>query len=202
MVGTIIPMVHGKRHNHGIPLLLVLHSLCGLAGGAFIGALAAFASSLVWRPASDRGLLVVNSIVGFIAVICSLKELELIRLPMPQPGWIVPRHWAGTKSEARAVSLYGFCLGVGVLTRINTCLYPVIAWAVLVGKPWQGLVVMSIFGICRTVPLWLMYSAATNAETDESLLYTYLVSHWRPAAWMLSSLTLASVGGIFLWHVP
>jgi cytochrome c biogenesis protein CcdA len=200
MVATIIPMVHGNRKTHKIPILLLLHSLGSLAGGAVVGGSLTFITSSLWRPSGRLSWLAVNSIVGVTAVACSLRELELIRFTLPQSQWIVPRRWAGAKSEVAAVSLYGFSLGTGVFTRIHGCLYAVIIWMLLAGSVWRGLLVMAIFGVCRTLPLWLMYSTATTDESDDLLLYTYVVSHWQSAAWMLSALSLAIVGGIFVGH--
>lgn len=200
MVATIIPMVHGKRETGKVPLLLVLHTLGGLLGGAVMGGLLASVTSLLWRPSGRLPWLVVNSIVGVTAVACSMRELELVRFPLPQSQWFVPRRWAANRSEAAAVMLYGFSLGTGVLTPIPGCLYAVMLWVVLAGSSWQGLLAMAVFGACRTLPLWLMYSTATGAERDESILYTYVVSHWQPAAWMCSALTLAGVGGLFIGH--
>lgn len=199
MVGTIIPMVHGKRRRQRIPHLLVMHSIGGLVGGSSIGLLIGAVSSLLWRSA-NRPWLLVDSVVGLIAIGYSLAELELLRLPVPQSYWTVPRQWVLTKSEVAAVGLYGFCLGLGVLTRINTCLCAVIVWALLIGRFWECIFAMSIFGVCRTVPIWVMYFASTTDEADESLLYTYVVGHWQPAVRMISACALASIGGAFLFH--
>ena len=200
MVATIIPMVHGKRETCKAPLLLILHSVGGLLGGALVGGLSASITRMLWQPSGRLPWLVVNSIVGIAAIACSIRELELVHFPLPQSNWFVPRRWATKCSEAAAVFVYGFSLGAGVLTPIQGCLYAVILWILLAGSVWQGILAMAVFGICRTLPIWLMYSTATAAERDESMLYTYVVSHWQPAAWMCSALSLASVGGLFIGH--
>ena len=78
MVGTIIPMVHGKRRTQRIPRLLLVHSLGSLVGGLSIGLLIGAVSSLFWRSA-NRPWLLVDSVVGFIAIGYSLTELGSIK---------------------------------------------------------------------------------------------------------------------------
>ena len=151
MVGTIIPMVHGKRRTQRIPRLLLVHSLGSLVGGLSIGLLIGAVSSLFWRSA-NRPWLLVDSVVGFIAIGYSLTELGLLRLPAPQSYWTVPRQWAATKSEGTAVGLYGFSLGLGLLTPINTCLYAVIIWALLVGQFWECVFAMSVLPCVELYP--------------------------------------------------
>ena len=199
MVGTIIPMVHGKRRTQRIPRLLLVHSLGSLVGGLSIGLLIGAVSSLFWRSA-NRPWLLVDSVVGFIAIGYSLTELGLLRLPAPQSYWTVPRQWAATKSEGTAVGLYGFSLGLGLLTPINACLYAVIIWALLVGQFWECVFAMSVFAVCRTVPIWAMYLASTTDEADESILYTYVVGQWQPAVRAISAFALAWIGGAFCFH--
>jgi len=202
MAGTIIPMVYGKRATQKVPADLLVYTLGSVAGGVCVGALLSRLGSLIWHRPSGVSSSVVDGAVGLLALVYSLREIDLVNVPAPQPRWRVPRRWVVIRPHGVAALLYGCSLGAGVLTRINACLYPIIAWAVLAGRGVEGSLVMALFALCRTLPLWALYLAAkdTNehASADKLRVSTCALGQWQPAIQLLNAAALAFAGVLLL----
>lgn len=197
MVGTIIPMVYGKyTPSRKLPGLLIVHTLASAAGGLSAGFALGYISRYL-APRWDSSLLFFGAIVGSVAIASSLKEAALVNVRLPESRWQVPREWAATKSDAAAACLYGFFLGVGLLTRMSNCFYPVLVWSVLQGRPERCILVMFIFGICRTIPMWVIYLTSESHDTEYSRLSIYSLGQWQPAARLFSAFGLVFVGSLF-----
>lgn len=198
MVGTMIPMVYGEHARIGIlPRLLVVHTLASTAGGLSTGLCLGYVSTLV-APRAHFPLFFFGLIVGSIAIIGALKEAALMDFHLPESRWQVPHEWAANKSHMAAAALYGFCLGVGLLTRMSSCLFPVLVWIVLQGHPATSIIIMVIFGVCRTVPMWMIYLTSPSQDTEYSRLCTHSLGQWQPAARLLSAFSLTFAGSLFL----
>ena len=154
MVGTILPIVYGKRDRK--PLELVVYSVSSLLGGICCGTALSMLSALAARHGA-AGRWLAGGLTGLVAITYALKEAGLVNVPSPQRTWQVQRGWMRLKPAALPAGMFGFCLGLGLLTRINSCLYPVVVWIVLTGSAVQGALVMGMFGLVRTLPLWIMY---------------------------------------------
>ncbi len=197
MVGTMIPIVY-REHTmvRSVPKELVIHTLASAAGGTGVGLCLACLSTLLSHGIGSSSPLV-GLLVGFVAILASLKEADLIVTRFPESRWQVPRDWSVTKSPARAAGLYGFFLGAGMLTRMSPCLYPVLVWAVFQARPVVSVATMLIFGLSRTFPMWLIYFGSETRDTEYPLLCISSLSNWQPAVRLVNAFILVHVGTLF-----
>ena len=197
MVATILPMVYGSSgKTRNFPGLLVVHSLASTAGGLVLGLCVGYLSSLV-VPRGGFSFPFIGFCVGSVAIAVSLKEAGLLNIRLPESRWRVPREWSKTKSPVEAVALYGFFLGFGLLTRMSCCLYPVLVWSAIQGAVETPIIVMLVFGFCRTIPIWLVYLSSENHDSEHSGVCAYSLSLWQPAAALFSAFGLVLVGSFF-----
>jgi cytochrome c biogenesis protein CcdA len=193
MVGTIIPIVNGKRKMNRPPLELAAHSLGGLLGGLCCGvALGGFPGLVLRYP--NSGSRVAASLCGLVATAYALKEVGIVNVFAPQRTWQVRRGWLSVRPPVVPSGLYGLCLGFGLLTRINSCLYPVLVWIVLNHSVAEGALVMGAFGVCRTVPLWIIYMAAR--DSDEWYQCAVEAGRFYPATRLANASILIMLGGL------
>ncbi|HEY2913377.1 MAG TPA: sulfite exporter TauE/SafE family protein [Candidatus Angelobacter sp.] len=194
MVGTILPIVYGKRDRK--PLELVVYSVGSILGGICCGIVLGMLSPLAGRHA-EGGRWLVGGLTGLVAITYALKEAGLVNVPSPQRTWQVQRGWMRLKPIALPAGMFGFCLGLGLLTRINSCLYPVVVWIVLTGSVVQGALVMGAFGLIRTLPLWIMYGRSLEGR-EHWKEYTETLGAWQPVARLVSACILIVIGALFL----
>jgi|HubBroStandDraft_6_1064221.scaffolds.fasta_scaffold128040_2 cytochrome c biogenesis protein CcdA len=198
MVGTMIPMVYGKNiASRKPPSLLAIYTVASAAGGCSAGAVLGCMSRYL-SPYVGSSLLASGVIAGSVAIVGSLREAGLVSILFPESHWQVPREWAATQPHAAATSLYGFFLGVGLLTRMSNCLYPVLVWILLQRRTACGILVMSLFGVCRAVPLWVIYLTSESRDTEYSRLTIYSLGQWQPAVRLISAFALISVGSFLV----
>lgn len=150
MVGSISPMVHGAGPSRG--MLLISVYLVGLAaGGALVGGAAAALGAALLPPVGSG--MVVKAIVtaqGFFV----LREAGVVRVPLPQMRWAVPRRWRQTMPRWRVLGAYGLLLGTGVATRIpSSSFYALLIWALVGGSAGWAVAWFVMFGLGRAVPV-------------------------------------------------
>jgi hypothetical protein len=92
--------------------------------------------------------------------------------------------------------MYGFCLGMGLGTRIQvSAFYVVIALSIVLANPLTGAVVLSAFGLGRALPLILCVLRYTP------LTLASLVSWNTPLLGYLNGCSLAFAGAVLVWNV-
>ena len=72
-------------------------------------------------------------LLGVVSVLYALHELNIVRLPNPQKGWLVPKSW---QRWGRLVgnTLYGYVLGMGIFTYIPFgSFYLLLMWELVAG---------------------------------------------------------------------
>jgi hypothetical protein len=118
-----------------------------ILGGALVG------GALGWVGAHIR-----TSDVGVIAgmsIIClagAARELDVVRLPLPQLRRQVSRVWMQRLPWTIVALGYGIQLGSGLATRINVATtYAVFACATASGSIGVGALFLSLFGIARSI---------------------------------------------------
>src|ERR1700685_368943 len=195
MVGTIIPMVHGKRLVQKIPTELLAHSAGCVLGGAALGLVAGTLRIALSRQGviSLRvGLLA----VAIVSIAYAFQQAGLWRLPVMQSTWQVPRRWT-QKGSVICSWLYGLCLGCGVTVRLNSCLYPVLTWLILDGSMGEDIGAMCIYGAARSIPVWIAHFTYEHHGNDPAAL-CFGLTQWQGAMGLMSSLVLSSLGGCCL----
>jgi cytochrome c biogenesis protein CcdA len=194
MVTTLLPMVHGSRKEiRHFPGLLLVHSLASTAGGLLIGLCIGYVSSLA--AGAGFSSVFIGLTVGCVALLVALKEAGLVNIRLPESQWQVPRDWSVKKCHMLAAAFYGFFLGIGLLTRMSSCLYPVLVWSALQGRPQMPTIVMLLFGFCRTIPMWVLYFTSENRDPA---LCAVSLSHWQPAVRLLNACALVFLGSFFV----
>jgi hypothetical protein len=149
MVGTIVPIVCGKSNNicaSLLPFELIAHCVGGIVGGVVSGLVIGGVSSLLFHRLAGRWRLGIL-IAGVTSIAYSLREAGLIDIPVPQSRWQVPRKWLRLTPAIVPITLWGFCLGLGVLTRFHCSLYAVLVWICFHCSGADGAVEMGAFGL-------------------------------------------------------
>lgn len=198
MVGTIIPIVYGERLDGKRMTVLWLYAIGTIAGAGSFGALLGTVGSSLGLERQFLETRAIALTLGAGHLMLAHRDLGVIRFPLPQSRWQVPRAWLRMMPRPIAALAYGTALGVGVLTRINTStFYAVLAWALLIGTPSLGAIVFAAFGLGRLMPVVALVATGRN-DWDRTVRWVGLVDPWWPAAKLLNGLALAAVAGWLL----
>jgi hypothetical protein len=155
MVGTIAPLVQevderGQRIR--AQWILAAHVLSTAAGALAVGA-------AIWTlrlgleavaPHLARQLVAWGPVLLALAALYLLAAVLTGSLRLPMLDRQVPQEWRARLGPERASLAYGFVLGTGVLTRINSPAFYLLPLAVLVTpSPVLGLALAAVFGLAR-----------------------------------------------------
>lgn len=198
MVGTIIYVVNVDREQGKGDGVFWLHLGGYLAGAAITGALLGAVGGLLMflTPVRLSGFHVLV-VVGAGAVIYSLREAGLFRVPAPHTYRQVPAKWRLQLSARRLALAYGLELGAGLTTHATvTTFYVAVCWVLLVGDPFVGAVVMTAYGLGRAAPIFLIGRGRTSSD-DRSRLFDALVN-WKPVVHFVNGLALGFAGACVL----
>jgi cytochrome c biogenesis protein CcdA len=198
MVGTIIYVVNVDRDQGKSADVFWLHLGGYLVGAAVTGGLLGAVGGLLMllTPVRLSGvhLLVV---IGAVAVLYSLREAGLFRIPAPNTFRQVPAKWRLQLSARWLALAYGLELGAGLTTHAAvTTFYVAVCWVLLVGDPVVGAVGMTAYGLGRGLPIFLIGRARTTND-DRSRLFDVLVN-WKPVVHFVNGLALGFIGACVL----
>jgi hypothetical protein len=155
MVGTIAPLVQevderGQRTR--AQWILAAHVLSTAAGALAVGA-AIWALRLgleAVAPHRARQLVAWGPVLLALAALYLLAAVLTGSLRLPMLDRQVPQEWRVRLGPERASLAYGFVLGTGVLTRINSPAFYLLPLAVLVTpSPVLGLALAAVYGLAR-----------------------------------------------------
>jgi hypothetical protein len=155
MVGTIAPLVQevaerGQRIR--AQRILAAHVLSTAAGALTVG-IAVWALRLALQavvPQLARQLVALGPVLLALAALYLLAAVLTGSLRLPMLDRQVPQEWRVRIGPERASLAYGFVLGTGVLTRINSPAFYLLPLALLVTpSPALGLVLAALFGLAR-----------------------------------------------------
>jgi cytochrome c biogenesis protein CcdA len=135
--------------------------------------------------------------LGVVALILSGNAAGLIRIPIPESRWQVPRKWLSSLPQAVGAGLFGICLGAGVMTRITITLYVVLVWALVSGSAQSGAIAMAVYALCRTIPLWVLYFMS-KGDGEKRYRYAMTAERWGTAASLVSALALTATGSFLV----
>ena len=193
MVGTIGPMVHGKRKlgKVAIPMLFAFgHSV----GGAALGATTAMMGRLL-LPGVVRTNRNETLICSIGCLLLAFHEMRIIKLPLPQFRRQVPKRWR--RLGGRGAFLYGSALGAGIGTRIvSSSFYVVMAGVFLIGDITFGIVAMTTYGLARGLPIAI--TALFPLTVVDASLGPLLTI---PEVVNLASAAILAHVGVFLWRL-
>src|SRR5258706_16476524 len=123
MVGTIVPMVHGKNRPGSVYANLGVYTVGSTLGGGTLG----ISLSLLGRLVGGNIGHDMTPLIALAAILYSFHEAGICKLPTPQFRRQVPASWRVRMPTGLATLCYGFSLGTGIGTRI-----PVTTFYVLV----------------------------------------------------------------------
>jgi hypothetical protein len=150
MLSSITPLGERGRNNRWW-LTAAAYITGSIAGGAAMGvALGALGGLVRWTTAGSLALLAAVALLGFLA------DLRVARLRVPTMNRQVDERWLTTYRGWVYGVGYGFQLGLGVVTIVTSAAtWVTLAVAFLTGSWTGGVVVGSVFGAARSLPLLL-----------------------------------------------
>ena len=197
MVGTIIPIVYGERHQGRRETGLWLHAVGAAIGSAGVGALLGLLGAARLSDAQVVRQGAVLAGLGWVHVALAQRDFGVWSIRLPQSRWQVPWHWQFRMSRRLVAFVYGLTLGGGLLTAISSsAYYLLLAWVVLMGSPWLGAVLMGAYGVARVAPLFAVIAGAGDYE--EVTRREEILVRWQPAVDVVSGVALAASGGWLL----
>ncbi len=147
MVETITPAGCGTRKRQLVAL--ALFALGAVAASAALGAVLGLAGAAV-----GTGPALVLALV--LAVLGTLREAGVLRVPLPQSRRQVPERWRAELPLPVWSVGYGAGLGLGVFTYQPVATFWVACAAALaLGRPVAGAVAFALYGVGRAVVLLL-----------------------------------------------
>ena len=143
MAETVTPAVCGGRVRTAVA------AIC-FALGAVAAAFAVGAAAGLLGEALPRGAALAVAVA--VAALGALRELRLLRVPLPQRRRQVPEHWRRSWPLPLWSGAYGAGLGAGALTHVPFATwYAALAGAVVIGDPLVSGLCLALFGAGRAL---------------------------------------------------
>jgi hypothetical protein len=179
MIETITPAVCGSRRRHR--LAVALFTVSAVLGAALVGLSLGFAGSLVGGTTA----LVVAAAV--IAALAALRELGILRVPLPQARRQVPERWHAELPLPVWAAGYGAGLGIGAFTFQPVATYWVACAAALaLAAPLPAAALFALYGAGRALMVVLPHRGIPAADAVERLVLR------RPALVRANGIVLAA----------
>lgn len=182
MVGTILPVGYREKGT------LFWYSAGCLLGATACGAVLGFGGRLILGYLLALGSTHLYIMISLVSLAFGAHELGLVRFPVPQFRYQVPRGWRRFPDTFMGLS-YGLVLGFGVFTRLPVSTFHLAALcAFCTCNPYTGAFIMTGFGLGRILPLVSIRTRSTHAHMFKAY------EEWR-GAWPL----VRPINGIVLW---
>lgn len=145
MLLSLTPVVYGGNHKKWT-VGASLHLLGGAIGGAVVGLAL---SPVALLPIPRYAWIVAAAFFG----VAALSDLGVTRRRMyPSPRRQVPEGWRKLLPGHPVFLLYGIGLGAGFFTRnVSAALYAATTFALATGKPLTVILILALFGLCRSM---------------------------------------------------
>jgi hypothetical protein len=154
MLSSITPLGERGRNNRWW-LTAAAYITGSIAGGAAMGAALGALGGLVRQATSGADELPLV-LLASVAMLGFLADLKVARLRVPTMNRQVDERWLTTYRGWVYGVGYGFQLGLGVVTIVTSAAtWVTLAVAFLTGSWVGGLVIGSVFGAARSLPLLL-----------------------------------------------
>lgn len=197
MVGTIIPKVLGDRAQGRRSMAGFVFTCSCLIGACSLGLVLAMTGQLLLIM-QIRWTHHVAYLLGGLALLFSLRELKIVRVPAPIVRQ-VPRRWLAY-GYGVAIPLYGVALGFALTTRASLTLYMagVLTIGVLTipGFPLVVAALAGIFGIARGIGVWATLGQSESADAVFRRMQE--LEHRKVWVDAFSGWALAFTGGVLL----
>jgi len=163
MVETITPAVCGsrRRHRSAVALFTVSAALAAALVGLVLG--------LAGSAAGPATAVVVAAAV--LAGLAALRELGLVRVPLPQARRQVPERWHAELPLPVWAAGYGTGLGLGAFTFQPVATFWVACAAALaLGDPLPAAALFALYGLGRALMIVLPHRGIRPADAVERLV--------------------------------
>jgi hypothetical protein len=158
LIGAL-PLVKVARGTTGWVQDMSLYSAAGLIASSGMGA-AIGAAGLVVLPATP---VLATALLVAVATYVVLRELEFVKLPLPEWRRQTSEVWGKTLPPSLAATLWGFDLGLVFTTYLTHAGPWLLAAASFAGRnPTIGAVIFGAFWLGRAGTVW--FAAATVAR--------------------------------------
>ncbi|HEV2756495.1 MAG TPA: hypothetical protein VG318_12060 [Actinomycetota bacterium] len=174
------------------------HTIAAALGGSALGALVAFAGSVVVSGAFDAGPGVVAAALGALA----LADVAGLPPQYTTRARQVPLSWKHLLPAPTSSALYGLVLGLGVGTTVYFWSYPALVVATFFsGNVFTGIAAGAAFGVGRALPV-LASPLTPDVERLEEAVDSirHVVGRVRNLPLRVASAgATASLAAIILW---
>lgn len=198
MVGTIVPVVNGQETSGSKFGLVLFYVLGSLTGGAVLGVLLISLGAGIrhaWFSYGQSKYLLIAVSAAFL--IGGAREAGLLKFPLPQSVWQVPRTWILLGHNTGAF-LYGSVLGFSLFNPvISAGFYAVVIWIVLVARPGAGLVLAIAYVMGRVLPVLAIWYISSNGAGDTTWCLRKLDPFQRTVS-LLNAMLLVGLGSFML----
>jgi hypothetical protein len=190
MILVVRPLGEGFRERARYWVQASLYSL-GLAGASAVVGYGIGLVGLLFRQAT--GWTPPLWIAGALALLFSLREVGVIKFPIPQRKWQVPISWVHKHRYLGSLA-YGVTIGLGYLTYIP---YPgfwiLQAISFLSATPWVSTLLGALYGLGRALPvLTVGLTRASHLSTAPFNLFGFVIERQRSWRWFSVALLLGS----------
>lgn len=190
MILVIRPLGEGFRESAHYWIQAFLYSL----GLAITSALVGYGMGLVgFLFGQATGWLPPFRIAGLLALLFSMRELGVIKFPIPQRKWQVPISWVHKHRFAGTLT-YGLTIGLGYLTYIP---YPgfwiLQAISFLSATPSVSSLLGVTYGLGRALPVLAVgFRGSSKLKSSPVSLFAFVLERQRSWRWFSVALLLGS----------
>ncbi len=168
LVGALTPL--GKAAPKYWMRSAVAYTVAGCVSAASVGALLGLIGQ--WLAGATALYCVVP-----LALILAAREWGLIHFRLPECNRQTKKGWANEFGFAMASAMWGLHIGLGFATRITYGGFLVlVAMAIAVGQPAYGAVLLLMYWVGRTMPVWLVPELIWQGQAAEELPSAILAS--------------------------
>jgi hypothetical protein len=133
MIFVIVPLGEAAKDRLYWAVRAISYTLGAMVGASLLALLLGWVGQGIHAlfPGLQAGWVI--AVLGVMALIFALNELEIIKLPNPERGWLVPKEWQRS-SRLTGNTLYGIVLGAGIFTFIPfSGFYLLLMWEIAAG---------------------------------------------------------------------
>ena len=189
MVGTTVPVVYGRRRWK---LIIAIYSLSQVAGALATGLLA-WSVGTGLRAVLGLDFTVTTAVIAAVAAFGALHDLQLTTVWLPASRWQVPWQWKRFPRPLMA-AMFGFAIGMGVLTRIPFAAFHVVLIAtMLVCDLQSALLVMLVYGATRALGVGV--ASQLQMLISDVRQRPRAINRMGPLVGYLNGIILAAVAG-------
>lgn len=190
MVGTTVPVVYGPSRWK---LIIATYALSQVAG-ALVTGLVVWAVGTGLRVLLGLDFSVAAAVIAAVAAFGALHDLQLTTVRLPASRWQVPWQWKRFPRPLMA-AMFGFGIGMGVLTRIPFAAFHVVLIATMLLTDLQSaLLIMFVYGATRA--LGVAVASQLQMLISDVRERPRAISRFQPLVGYFNGIILAGVAGV------